>query len=140
MNCLLCCLSFVPAASILVSILVSLAASIVASLVASMVVSTLSASHRLYCRSPRLLCRLSLVPTVSCIDRLLYRARCWMLSYVAGCDVLPGAFLVPSWSSDREKKLPPVITVFSAPNYCDRYGNRQGQQNAITTVLLNSYY
>lgn len=23
-----------------------------------------------------------------------------------------------------DKKLPPVITVFSAPNYCDRYGNR----------------
>ncbi|CAM9234494.1 unnamed protein product, partial [Hapterophycus canaliculatus] len=25
---------------------------------------------------------------------------------------------------DGDKKLPPVITVFSAPNYCDRYGNR----------------
>ncbi|CAM9623025.1 unnamed protein product [Pylaiella littoralis] len=25
---------------------------------------------------------------------------------------------------DGHKKLPPVITVFSAPNYCDRYGNR----------------
>ncbi|CAM9578912.1 unnamed protein product, partial [Ectocarpus fasciculatus] len=25
---------------------------------------------------------------------------------------------------DGDKELPPVITVFSAPNYCDRYGNR----------------
>eukprot|EP00903_Cladosiphon_okamuranus_P019652 g18069.t1 len=25
---------------------------------------------------------------------------------------------------DGDKMLPPVITVFSAPNYCDRYGNR----------------
>lgn len=27
-------------------------------------------------------------------------------------------------STGSENPLPPVITVFSAPNYCDRYGNR----------------
>lgn len=59
-----------------------------------------------------------------------------MLSNVIGCGVLPGAFLVPSWCSDREKKLPPVITVFSAPNYCDRYGNRQDHNYYCSTKLL----
>ena len=36
----------------------------------------------------------------------------------------PALHYSPLTHSNVRKLLPPVITIFSAPNYCDRYGNK----------------
>ena len=55
-----------------------------------------------------------------------------MKGIIWGHEVHLEGYNIYNWS---EEKIPDVITIFSAPNYCNRYGNL----GAILYVKKNGY-